>query len=175
MSYLARLKIEFSAKHLPRELTKPTEGPSVSFVGAQGRHIPEFEEADDPGPALFDFAPPGDPESDREAIVERAAIIAEGCGMDPAQALQEALWKAHLERAWRAFLRNAEHVLGAPEAARAGLLDRYHAGGREPLRRGGGAERERRDARLDRGADYRELLISRPHRSANRISSEVYC
>src|SRR5262245_34235061 len=51
----------------------------------------------------FDFAPPSDPESDREALEERAAIIAEGCGLDSAQALQEAVWQAGREKAWRAF------------------------------------------------------------------------
>jgi hypothetical protein len=33
----------------------------------------------------FDFAPPADPDSDREAIEERAAIISEGCGVDPSR------------------------------------------------------------------------------------------
>jgi hypothetical protein len=70
----------------------------------------------------FDFAADSDP----EAIEERAAIIAEGCGMDPAQALQEARWQADREHAWRAFLRNARRILDATEGARAGLLDRYH-------------------------------------------------
>lgn len=76
---------------------------------------------------LFAFAPPADPGSDREALEERAAIIADGCGMDPAQALQEACWQADRERAWRAFLRDAQSMLDAPEAAREGLLDRYQA------------------------------------------------
>lgn len=76
---------------------------------------------------LFAFAPPSDPESDREALEERAAIIAEGCGMDPVQALQEARWQVERERAWRVFLHNARRILEASEAARAGLLDRYQA------------------------------------------------
>jgi hypothetical protein len=76
---------------------------------------------------VFHFAPPSDPESDREALEERAAIIAEGCSMNPQQALQEARWHVERERAWRVFLRNAERLLEAPEAARTGLLDRYQA------------------------------------------------
>jgi hypothetical protein len=71
---------------------------------------------------LFDFAPPADPESDREAIEERAGIIAEGRGMDPAQALQEARWQTHRELSWRAFLPTSKRVLYAAEGARAGLL-----------------------------------------------------
>jgi hypothetical protein len=74
---------------------------------------------------VFEFAPPGDPDSDREALEERAAIIAEGCGLDPAQALQEAVWQADRERAWRAFLRNAKLILAASEGQRTALLDRY--------------------------------------------------
>jgi hypothetical protein len=50
MSYLERLKAEFSEKALPSELTKPTKAPSVSFVSAQGRHISEIEGANDPLP-----------------------------------------------------------------------------------------------------------------------------
>jgi len=75
----------------------------------------------------FAFAPPNDPDSDREAIEERAGIIAEGCGMEPAHALQEALWQADREKAWRAFLLNAKRLLAAPEGERAALLDRYRA------------------------------------------------
>jgi hypothetical protein len=85
-------------------------------------------------PELFDFAPPADPESDREAIEERAGIIAEGCGMEPAQALQEALWRADGERAWRAFISNAKRILSAPEGDRTALLHRY---GREAAGRYG--------------------------------------
>lgn len=44
MSYLSRLKAEFSENGLPSQLTKPTKAPSVSFVGAQGKHIPEIGE-----------------------------------------------------------------------------------------------------------------------------------
>jgi hypothetical protein len=76
---------------------------------------------------LFDFAPPNDPENDREAIEERAAIIAEGCGMAPAKAHQEAVWQADRERAWRAFIRNAKRILTASEGQRAALLDQYRA------------------------------------------------
>jgi hypothetical protein len=67
-----------------------------------------------------------DPDSDREALEERAAIIAEGEGLDRVRALQEAVWQADRERTWRAFIRNARRILDAPEGARVGLLDRYH-------------------------------------------------
>ena len=63
----------------------------------------------------------------REALEERAGIIAEGCGMGQAQALKEARWQVDRERAWRAFLRNARCILNAAEGARAGLLARYQA------------------------------------------------
>ena len=48
-------------------------------------------------------------------------------GWDEAQALQEARWQADRERCWRAFLRNAERVLAAPEGERSGLLTIYAA------------------------------------------------
>lgn len=78
-------------------------------------------------PEVFTFAPPSDPENDAEAIEERAAIIAEGCGMGHAQALQEARWHVEREWAWRAFLRNAQHILDAPEGARQELVVLYEA------------------------------------------------
>jgi len=78
-------------------------------------------------PAVFDFALPADPDSDREAIEERAAIVAEGCGMESVQALLEARWHVEREQSWRVFLHNARRILEAPVAARAGLLERYHA------------------------------------------------
>jgi hypothetical protein len=72
---------------------------------------------------LFEFAPPGD----IEALEERACIIAERCGIDHAQARQEARWQAERERAWRAFRLNAERILAIPEAQRPALLERYEA------------------------------------------------
>jgi len=42
VSYLARLKADDSEKCLPRQLTKPTEAPSVSSVSAPSRHISEI-------------------------------------------------------------------------------------------------------------------------------------
>ena len=57
-----------------------------------------------------------------EALEERAAIIAEGCGVDPAQAHQEARWRAERERTWRAFLR----ILQAPATPQL-TKDRYGA------------------------------------------------
>ena len=56
MSYLERLKAEFSEKALPSELTKPTKAPSVSFVSARSRHISEIEAANDGADALPDPA-----------------------------------------------------------------------------------------------------------------------
>lgn len=47
MSYLAKLKAEFSEKALPSELTKPTKAPSVSFVSAPSRHISEIDGANE--------------------------------------------------------------------------------------------------------------------------------
>jgi hypothetical protein len=78
-------------------------------------------------PELFTFAPPGDPANDAEAVAERAAIMAEANGWDDARALQEARWQADRERCWRAFLRNAERILAAPEGYREALLARYRA------------------------------------------------
>ena len=43
MSYLARLKAEFSKKGLPSELTKPTRAPSVSFDSTASSRIAEIE------------------------------------------------------------------------------------------------------------------------------------
>lgn len=50
MSYLAKLKAQFSGKALPSEPTKPTKARSVSFVSAPSRHISEIEGANDPLP-----------------------------------------------------------------------------------------------------------------------------
>ena len=74
---------------------------------------------------LFTFAPPGDPANDAEAMAERAAILVVENGMDDATALQEARWQADRERAWRAFLRNAERILEAPAPEREDLLGTY--------------------------------------------------
>ena len=52
MSYLARLKAEFSGKRQPCELTKPTKAPSVSSVSAPSRHVCGIDadrEAGNPG------------------------------------------------------------------------------------------------------------------------------
>ena len=46
MSYLARLKGEFSEKPLRSELTKPTKAPSVSFVSGRSSSISENEKAE---------------------------------------------------------------------------------------------------------------------------------
>lgn len=81
-----------------------------------------------PGPAeYFDFAPPGDPANDDEALAERVAIMVEGNGWDEATALREARWAADRERCWRVFLRNAARVLAAPAPEHAALLARYRA------------------------------------------------
>lgn len=58
MSYLARLKAEFSGKPLPSELTKPTKAPSVSFVSAPSRHVSELE--------ALDTVPDSAPEAHRQ-------------------------------------------------------------------------------------------------------------
>lgn len=84
----------------------------------------------------FIFAPPGDAANDEEAIKERAAIMGVENGLNDATALKEARWQADRERAWRAFLLNAERVLRAPEAQRETLLIQYQA---EATRRYGAA------------------------------------
>ena len=43
MSYLDRLRAEISGKCQPRELTKPTEAPSVTSVSGQSRRVSEAE------------------------------------------------------------------------------------------------------------------------------------
>jgi hypothetical protein len=73
----------------------------------------------------FDFAPPGDPANDDEALRERAAILEVENGWDAAKALQEARWQADRERCWRTFLRNAARVLAVDGAARDELLRCY--------------------------------------------------
>lgn len=45
MSYLDRLKADFSEKPIPNELTKPTKAPSVSFVSAPSKQNSEIEGA----------------------------------------------------------------------------------------------------------------------------------
>ena len=84
----------------------------------------------------FAFTPPGDPANDDEALQERVAIMMEGSGWSEAKALEEARWQADKERCWRAFLRNATRILGAPEAKQGALLTRY---GLEASRRYGEA------------------------------------
>lgn len=78
-----------------------------------------------PQPELFQFAPPGDPANDGEALAERAAIMGVENGWNEATALQEARWQADRERCWRAFLSNAERVLARPEHEHKALLRRY--------------------------------------------------
>jgi hypothetical protein len=73
----------------------------------------------------FSFTPPIDPESDREALEERAGLIAEGCGLDPATALREAHLCIGRARAWSTFIANAGRILAAPAADRTSLLARY--------------------------------------------------
>lgn len=93
MSYLERLKAEFSEKRLLSEPTKATKAPSVSFVSAQDRRISEIEEREpsldggadtrpDPvaearrqtgEPEVFDFSPPGDLANDDKALAEHKA------------------------------------------------------------------------------------------------------
>ena len=85
-------------------------------------------------PETFTFNRPGDPAKDDEALLERAAIFAEGSGTDHAKALQEARWQADKERCWRGFLLNAQRVLDAPRAKREALLAQYRI---EAIRRYG--------------------------------------
>jgi hypothetical protein len=73
----------------------------------------------------FSFTPPVDPEAEREALEERAGIIAEGCGIDQATALREARGCIARARTWSTFIANVGRILAAPEADQAGLLDRY--------------------------------------------------
>jgi hypothetical protein len=75
-------------------------------------------------PALS-FTPPVDPEAEREALEERASIIAEGCGIDQATALREAQLCIGRARTWSTFIANVGRILAAPEADQAGLLVRY--------------------------------------------------
>lgn len=110
------------------EPTKPTEPPFVGSVSAAQGPFGASGATAEPGrprPEPFDFAPPGDSESDAEALAERAAIMAEANGWDDTRALQEARWQAERERAWRAFLRNAQRVLDAPLRRRGALLSAY--------------------------------------------------
>ena len=44
MSYMERLKTEFSENNLHRELTKPTKAPSVSFVSNEIGRISEMRD-----------------------------------------------------------------------------------------------------------------------------------
>jgi hypothetical protein len=74
----------------------------------------------------FCFTLTQDPLDHQEALEERAAIIAECPGMDPRQALQEALWQAEREQCWRRFLRHASKIMEAPPGQRPHLLDLYH-------------------------------------------------
>jgi hypothetical protein len=73
----------------------------------------------------FLFLAPVDPEAEREALEERAGIIAEGCGIDQATALREARGCIGRARAWSTFIANVGCILAAPETDQAGLLVRY--------------------------------------------------
>jgi hypothetical protein len=77
------------------------------------------------GSGLFCFSAPPDPANEAEALHERAAIMAVENGWDAARALQEARCQAQQENRWRAFLRNAQRVLQAPESQRRNLLGIY--------------------------------------------------
>jgi hypothetical protein len=79
----------------------------------------------DANECVFKFAGAPLPDDEHEALLERAAIIAEGCRMDYVQALQEARWQAERERAWRIFRLNAERILAIQEIHRGAWLDRY--------------------------------------------------
>lgn len=145
MNYLARLRAEISGERHPSELTKPTNGPSVSFVSTPSRHVSRIERINAPlldpatetlrqrelsnpspnAPEVFSLSPPDDPTNDDEALQERVAIMMEGNGWNEATALLEARWDARRERCWRGFLRNAQRVLEAPAAHREGLLALY--------------------------------------------------
>jgi hypothetical protein len=73
----------------------------------------------------FSFITLVDPEAEREALEERAGIIAEGCGFDQATALREAQLCIARARTWSTFIANVGRILAAPEADQAGLLARY--------------------------------------------------
>ena len=110
----------------PSRRPGPSRRPATPRPSSDGyRPSARTSPASSPSCGLFDFAPPTDPENDAEAIEERAAIIAEGCGMGHTQALQEARWQAEREQAWRVFLRNAQRILDASEGARQELVVRY--------------------------------------------------
>jgi len=73
----------------------------------------------------FSFLAPVDPEAEREALEERAGIIAEGCGIDQAAALGEARGCIPRARAWSTFIANVGRILAAPAADQASVLARY--------------------------------------------------
>ena len=73
MSYLERLKAEFSEKHLPDELTKPTKAPSVSSVSAPSRHFSEIETANDAIDRAPDTLPDPAAEARRQRVLEMLA------------------------------------------------------------------------------------------------------
>jgi hypothetical protein len=73
----------------------------------------------------FSFSPPVDPEAERDALEERAGIIAEGCGIGQAAGLREARLCMGRARAWSTFIANVGRILAAPEADQASLLARY--------------------------------------------------
>lgn len=118
MSYLDRLKRKIGKDVPGGEATKGAKAPYVPFVATLPAPLRQISEQ-------FAFSPASDPVSDAEALQERAAIIAEGCGLDQAQALQEARWHAHREQCWRVFLVNAQRILEAPMHRRNEMLANY--------------------------------------------------
>jgi hypothetical protein len=75
----------------------------------------------------FAFLAPVDPEAEREALEERAGIIAEGCGIDEATALREARLCIARARTWSTFIANVRRILAAPVINQPDLLARYLA------------------------------------------------
>jgi len=75
----------------------------------------------------FSFIAPVDPEAEREALEERAGIIAEGCGIDQATALREARLCIGRARTWSTFIANVGRILAAPETNQPDLLACYQA------------------------------------------------
>jgi hypothetical protein len=60
MSYLARLHRQISGNGVPRPLTEPTKGASVSSVSSQGRAFPQFDVSERASIIEFDGSAPRD-------------------------------------------------------------------------------------------------------------------
>ena len=101
----------------------------------------------------FSFTPPVDPEAEREALEERAGIIAEGCGIDQATALREARLCIGRARAWSTFIANVGRILAAPEADQASAARPLPNRSCSEVRRRDGPDDGRGDAELDRCAE----------------------